>query len=367
MKMNENIPVFLQANENYASALAALIVSIVENSESVVDFYVMDSGLSVLSKKHLKTLQQHYNFGLEIIDVAKYHNLFDLPAKVQLPRATSDKYLVPYIKPELDKAIVLDVDMIAVGDIKKLWEVDLHGKLLGAVPYYGHVDIGKIYDLVREAGMSPVHHYFNSGVLVLDCQQWRKREITQQLFHFNINFNTKKFSRWDEIVLNLLLETNNYHVLEPIFNMMVPHILFYTNGKPYAHKRVIEEHFALHKDCCLNEAVFVHFIFKDAKPWNRRNYFYAPVKQWREIPCFRNFWYYLHLTPFFEGEKLTYIDKNVCGLTSSIPKLMIAQFYTRKKHERRYRRYLFFSAITFHLLPFVETRLKQEKVFLAKS
>lgn len=364
--MNETIPVFLQANENYASALAALIVSIVENSESAVDFYVMDSGLSKLSKKHLKTLQQHYNFRLEIIDMARYHNLFDLPivAKVRLPRATSDKYLVPYIKPELDKAIILDVDMIAVGDIKRLWEVDLHDKLLGAVPYYGQVDIGRIYDLVREAGMSPVHRYFNSGVLVLDCQQWREKDITRQIFHFNINFNTKKFSRWDEIVLNLVLETNNYHILEPIFNMMGPHILFYTNGKPYAHKRVIEEHYALRKDFCLNDVVFVHFTF--AKPWNRRDYLYTPLKQWREIPYFRDFWYYLHLTPFFESEKIAFIDKKISTLNTSIPKLGIAQLYTRRDHERSYRRYRFLSAITFHLFPFIETRLKQEESFVTK-
>lgn len=324
MEQNKQaIPVFLSSDDNYVPYMAALIVSIMENTKSKVDFYIIDSGISQHNKKQLIEIKKKYEFNLDFFDVEKYRHHFKLPAAPSghISRASSDRFLIPYMKPDLDKVIVLDVDMIALGDIKKLWEIDLEGKLVAGVPVYLFTDIKWIYEAVREVGMSPQHFYLNMGTIIMDCKQWRQKNMCDVLSETNIDFDTNKYCNWDELILNLALEVNNYKVIDPKFNMTIPHIAYYKYGKPYVHKRVIEERFRLPSDYQPNDIIFAHFAASHIKPWNTRMYYYDVINKWIEIPYFKEFWHYMQKNPFFESEKIAFLDKQIGGLYSQIHNL----------------------------------------------
>lgn len=318
----KSIPLFILTDGNYAAASAALIISIIKNTQADVSIYIIDIGLSALDRIFLEQLGDGNGIHLEVINANDYRKIFESSAiGGGLPRATSDKLLVPYMKPDIDKAIILDADMIALGGVEDLWNTDLEGKVLAAVPSYGHVGIRWIFELVKGVGINPCHKYFDSGTLVMDCRKWRDMDMIHQFSRFKINFDTKRFRKWDEIVLNLLLEINDYKVLDPQYSMTIPHLLFYRYNRPYEPKRVIEEHFKLSKHYRPKQGGFVHFKFENVKPWNIRNYFYPPAKRWVELPYFREFWYYLRHTPFYECERMIFLDKQIRFLNGEIAKL----------------------------------------------
>ena len=94
--------------------------------------------------------------------------------------------------PEFERIIYLDADVIVLGDICDLWDVDLHGSLIGAVgdsftisnlffpttllesiffsQYYTHIDVSS--------------KGFNNGVYVMDLKQYRDNSIVDQVHYW---------------------------------------------------------------------------------------------------------------------------------------------------------------------------------------
>lgn len=349
----KTIPIFISSDARYAPETATLIASIMENTDADVDFYILDIGLTSIDKKKLEILRQKYEFRLEYISMDEHEHLFRLPSVINnsMGHVLFAKFLVPYIKPELAKAIVLDADMIALGDIRELWETDMEGNMLAAVPCYGFTDLKQIYKIVRGAGMSPLHKYFSTGTLVIDLKKWREEEITRKIFEYKIQFNIEELPRWDEIILNILLEVNRFKILAPEFNMTIPHLLYYSSDRPYEHKRVIEEHFKLSKHYRHEEKGIVHFKFNNIKPWDVRNYYYPLVKSWYEIPYFRHFWYYMEKTPYYESERLIFEDKQVCRISTRVSTLNPLRELLYIENEKQYKRYRMLTAMTLGLIP----------------
>lgn len=309
----DKISIFILSDDNYVAAAASLMVSILEHTKSEIDFYIIDSGLSILNRRLLEIMRDQYGFRMELMRAVDYRHHLKLPTATRgtIGRATSDKFLVPYMKPDLDRAIILDADMIAQGDIRELWEKDLEDKVIAAVPHYGYTDLKQIYDGVRLAGLSPLHFYFNTGTLLVNLNKWREEQIGQKISGHTITFEPRQTRRWDEVVLNLLFQINNYKILEPKFNMTIAHLLYYRYNRPYEHKRVIEEHLKLSKEYRPVGIKLLHFMLGNSKPWNVRLCYYPPMKLTSEIPFFKAFWYYLRQTPLYNAESISFLDKRV--------------------------------------------------------
>lgn len=365
--MNTRIPIFLSSDDNYVAYMTALMVSIMDNTKSDVDFYVIDANISSFNKKQITSLQRKWNFGLEFIKAEAYRDLFPLPVTPggHITRASSDRFLVPHMKPELDKAIVLDVDMIALGDIQELWDIDLGGMLLAAVPVYCWTSMREVNQHRKVTGMSPKHVYFNMGTVVVDCKKWRDDNILKRLSATPIKFDSTAFCWWDEILLNMILQPNNYKIIDPKFNMMVSHQAFYKYGKPSGHAELIEDYAGLSRDYQIEEIVISHYAMSHVKPWNTDRYYYPPVDKWMELPNFKEFWYYLSLTPFYVGEQARYQTRILHNtvwdaaheVTSSIPSVK----EEKEDALSKYRIYKFLNILTFGLIPAVREKKRMYK------
>ncbi|MGH7066929.1 MAG: glycosyltransferase family 8 protein [Acetobacteraceae bacterium] len=102
---------------------------------------------------------------------------FAIPPDLLLPLNPSAHYTVDtytrlwleeFFPADTSRVLYLDVDIVVVGSIAPLWNVDLAGALLGTVDIPGS-DRG-----VTRLGMSSDDGYFNAGVLVIDLDQWRE-------------------------------------------------------------------------------------------------------------------------------------------------------------------------------------------------
>ena len=355
----ESIPVFLSSDNNYAPYMSALMVSIMDNTKANIDFYIVDAGISEFNKRQIMSLQKKWGFGLEFIDAEPYRHLFKMPATPSghITKASSDRFLIPYMKPDLNRGIILDVDMIALGDIEQLWNTDLENKLLAAVPVYCWTGMRDVLNHRAKTGLSSNHIYLNMGTLLVDFKKWRQENILNTLSNTPITFDTNSFSWWDEILLNLILQENQYKILDPKFNMMVPHQAYYKFGKPKQHSELIEGYCKLPQDYKINEIIFSHFTMRHVKPWNTVNYYYPPANKWCEIPNFKDFWYYMKMTPFYEGEKMSFLNKIMYEHARS-SKLNIAEY---EKNKKQYKKYKMLSILTLGLISKFKKRKKQYK------
>lgn len=85
------------------------------------------------------------------------------------------------------RVIYLDSDLVVVDDIAELWEIDMEGKAL-ATPEYCHANFTKYFTDAFWAdpeiasvfqGRNP--RYFNTGVMVMEVDKWRKVGYTQKV------------------------------------------------------------------------------------------------------------------------------------------------------------------------------------------
>lgn len=344
------IPIFLSSSNKYADYMSALIVSIMDNTDASIDFYVVDGGISSYKKKRLKELQEKWQFNLEFVDIEPFKHLFRLPVKPSgyVTIDSSNRFFIPYIKPELDRGIILDVDMIALGDIKKLWEVDLGNKLLAAVPQVEMSWEPTQFFIPKD------HAYFNMGVMIVNFKKWRDENILSKLSEIEIRFDANKVYGLDEIMLNLLLASNKYRILPPNFNVDVFSKTFCSleqgNIKYKCPISLPEGEMA--------DNIFIHFV--TFKPWDNFYYSFGPNSV-IQIPHFEEFWHYLSKTPFFYENQLVFLNKNAEVRIAEIKKqyATLFNFKLKQEYKQKYKFYQHLKIATLGLVPPFRRKVKE--------
>lgn len=206
-----NIPLFLASDNNYAPYVASTIASFCDNTKSFIDFYVLDGGISKENQEKIKQLSTRYNnFSLEFITIDLDKEFPNFKETDKITRAMYNRYLIPYVKPELDKALYSDVDVIATGDIAEMFAEDLGSYAMGAI--YEDFGEGKLNNKRREyMGLSENHKYFSSGNLILNCKKWRDDKILDNLLKIAVEY-AEVLRYPDQDTLNKYFDCN-YKVL----------------------------------------------------------------------------------------------------------------------------------------------------------
>jgi len=110
------IPVFLISDENYAKYTAVTIKSVLSGTKEKIDFYLLDGGISSESKKIISEIVDTAGSSIEFIPMEL--SLFkNFPDVAHFSLNMYFRYLIPELKPNLNKALYIDTDMIIGGDI----------------------------------------------------------------------------------------------------------------------------------------------------------------------------------------------------------------------------------------------------------
>lgn len=141
---------------------------------------VLHLGLSKEDVRNLKACVRHAHF--RVIDCAGRVRPSWVPPQ-HVSEAAFLRYLIPELLPDAERAVYMDGDVIVRRDPKPLHDADLAGSTLGAVrsrvaPFAASP--GGIAAWL-EAGIPSTAPYFNSGVLVMDLERWRSRQVTDRL------------------------------------------------------------------------------------------------------------------------------------------------------------------------------------------
>ena len=265
-----NIPIFLSSDNNYAPLVATTMASILSNTKSFIDFYVLDGGISPDNVEKIKSLKNTFdNFSIEFIKIDYEKYLKNFKEIGHWNKSVYARFLIPDLKTQISKAIYLDVDIIATGDIANLYNEDLEEYALGAVcEQWAENGINITHK--ERLQISEPHNYFNSGVLILDCNKWRKNNVLDSLSQIAYD-DADKIQMPDQDILNKYFD-NNYKILPKKYNYLTTNYYVYEKQSEY----------------------IIRHLTGNVRPW-QLNPSTSSI-----VPNVADFWYYAKMTPFYD-------------------------------------------------------------------
>lgn len=245
----EPIAIVTISNDRFAVHLATMLFSLFENKESATSYqiYIIDGNISFHNKGQLNELLKGYHVSPVYLNVDE--SLYvNCPAWGHVSQEAFYRISIPDLLQQIKKALYLDSDMIIKGDLSALWEM---GQLK-------HYCLGAVEDPVDFAGVTlpPGYKYFNSGVLLMNLEQWRKKKISSRVLQF-IKDNPSKIMWWDQDALNAILYDQwfpldykwNYQVYRMAHLKIDPVIIHYnTHIKPWNGQTYLQEEYFYYRN-----------------------------------------------------------------------------------------------------------------------
>lgn len=163
-------------SDNFAQHLAVLATSLLERTPGrPFVFHVLAKALSDETRRRLLRMEADWDgrcrFVLHAVDRSRF-DAFPLPLE-HITQEMYYRYLLPEMLPEERRTLYLDVDVLALGDLSPLWDLDLGDCLLAGVPD-GKKDTPEWREYKRRLGLGDHAIYVNSGVLLMDLEGLRR-------------------------------------------------------------------------------------------------------------------------------------------------------------------------------------------------
>lgn len=183
MKTTTTIPVFFSCDDNYLPFLSVALRSMIDNlaPDTVCRVHVLNDGLCEDGKARLSAMQTD-RVTLEFVDVRPM--IEPLLAKLKLRDYYTPsiyyRLFIPTLFPQYSRALYLDADIVVNGDITKLYRMPLGERLVAAIPD-AIIESHEDFRLYAEGGLGiPYDRYFNSGVLLMNLDQFRLQGIRER-------------------------------------------------------------------------------------------------------------------------------------------------------------------------------------------
>lgn len=263
----ENIPIFFTIDDGYTPFLAVALQSLIENASKNYNYCikVLHTNVCEEHKKQIKKYECE-NVNIEFVDLSYYiEKVKDkLYTRDYYTNTTYFRLFLPELYPQYDKVVYLDSDIIVVGDISELYNVDMGTNLITAAPD-DIIQYNKVFQDYAElvVGVAKYQHYFNAGVLLMNLDQLRKFKFQEKFLYL---LGTVKFSvAQDQDYLNRLCKGRTT-LISHDWNVM-----------PYVNEETKEENIKL-----------IHYNFA-YKPWH-----------FEDVTYNEYFWKYAQKTEFYD-------------------------------------------------------------------
>jgi lipopolysaccharide biosynthesis glycosyltransferase len=272
--MVKDIAVVLASDDNYAMPLAVTAGSILKNlsRDKYLKLFILDGGVSKKNKSKILSSLDLKRCSVTWFDTSGQFKEINIPES--FTESIFHRLLIPKLLPEdINKVIYLDSDLLVLSDLSSLWNhnIDDHHVLAVRDFYCQKVSdtLGGLLAVYKykELKIPDQHKYFNSGVLVINLEKWRKDNTADQVINYIIS-SKRKLIAPDQEGLNAIL-WDKWGELEPKWNYQVK---FNLESKDYIPlDELFEEGF--YQEAKANPCV-KHFV-TEQKPWK---YYKHPEK-----------------------------------------------------------------------------------------
>ena len=208
--------VYTTLNHAYVKLGASLIASIWKNFSGDIQIKILDTGLSRRDKAKLLSWAKKMNKSLEIILVNEdvFSQYFTFPNNFSDKIPYYARLLIPYFSKSNDqKVLYLDADIICVSDFIEVFSLQLGDKIVACCQDRNFIDFSSkistktsrsIINNYSDFGFTGKELYFNSGVLLIDVQNWIKSDISRLVLKISVE-NVLDVFLWDQYALNIIL------------------------------------------------------------------------------------------------------------------------------------------------------------------
>lgn len=275
------VDILCNINEQYTQHCIVMLCSLFENNRhdeltgAAMHFrvHVMHFNLPESAQRAISDFAARYSAETAFYK-ADTHNI-ELP-NIQNTHISAEAYLrlyIAYYLPEnIHRLLYLDVDMIVRGNITQLLDTPLDDVLLAASTDARR----KGTDRYTRLRIPEEDGYFNSGMLYINMDYWRKHDITEASLDF-IRQHPERICLHDQDVLNVVAH-GRWKCVSTKWNMidlfLLPH--------PRIEDRYLDDLHTAQKDVRI-----VHYTGR-LKPW----------MTWTKNPYHNEYYHYLDLTPY---------------------------------------------------------------------
>jgi lipopolysaccharide biosynthesis glycosyltransferase len=265
--VTQALNIVTQTDERYAQSLSVMLVSLFEtNSSNTINVfvlmphdipeYILDKIARSIQKFSYKVnffaMQRGFCSGLRVVNHISAATYLKLSMGETLPA-------------NISKVIYLDADILVRADIGELWRYDLGDSVVAAVPdEYVSGDVGR--NIKTRLGLDPDSPYFNSGVLVVDLDRWRKVSVGPNALRF-VRDHPDRMTYNDQCALNWVLR-NRWTSLPDCWNLQTHGLV---DERRWGYMEYTGDSLSRAK-----ETKIIHFT-GPSKPWHYMNN--HPLKQ----------------------------------------------------------------------------------------
>jgi lipopolysaccharide biosynthesis glycosyltransferase len=268
--------VILASDKRYAQHLAVAICSLCENNRRLpLSIYIVNSDFDQEAWSSLESISKRYGHGLTDVKIVE-HELDALVINSYYKKAMYYRLLIADKLP-IPKALYLDADVVVRGPIDELYSTDVNDCYLAAV-----IDPG--FTRHHDLEMSSDAKYFNSGVMLLNLERWRRDRVKEMVIRFierkpkavlhpdQCGINSVVNGRWKELHPRFNLQRSLFHKQTFFYFWPSKALGLFPNGELTAANR---------------DPVIVHYSGA-IKPWHIRY----------DLPDRGLYWKYLRKTPY---------------------------------------------------------------------
>ena len=254
-------------DDNFIQHCSIMLVSLLINNRDV-EIFVLTEGLKRENMDIIQKEVERYSGIVHFLQVdSKVVERFPMPQSAGLThisRATYYRLLISDILLEnIHKAIYLDCDIVINGSLQELWNMNLDGYALAAVP-----QIGCGYESER-LGYPIEYGYFNAGVNMINLDYFRTHNITADLLRY-IHDNYARIIYHDQDTLNAVLYDKTLHLL-PQWNMTSSIYVYQLDKRGDSRNGKIVNAYLKEKENALKyfkNPIVLHYVSKP-KPWQK--------------------------------------------------------------------------------------------------
>ena len=270
----KRMDICLCTDNNYVPYMGASIASIIKNQDddSEIYFHIIDFDITNENKEKILSLKNIKNFNIEYYtpDIKTFELAFNkISSKQHFSPAMFGRLNIPSLLPNIDKILYIDCDIIIVGNLKELFNMDIsnyHAMVLDH-PNNSDEDLKRLHSMI---GLNENDIYFCSGFMLINNKLWIENSIEEEFFKCLKNKNIFYFG--DQDILQLTLQ-NKLKILSEKYAFF--------SYKDYHSKDKLPER---------KDLIGIHYL-TGYKPWKG----YCP-----DVFFVDEFWKYFMMTPWFK-------------------------------------------------------------------
>lgn len=214
--MDKIIPILYACDDNYLPLMGASIYSLMENADKKHNYiiYILYTPTGI-QENNINKIKAMENDSFKIVFVNVEEELTKIAKKLKTrdyyTNTTYYRLFVSKLFPQYEKMIYIDSDTIVLGDISKLYNIDIGDNIIAGCTDESVVVTPVFREYVEKVvGVDSFEKYFNAGMIVINLKEFKNQNIFEKFLQLNDDYYFEVAQ--DQDLLNVLCKDKVYYL-----------------------------------------------------------------------------------------------------------------------------------------------------------